>query len=380
MRVYIDGTPLWRPRDGVGRYTLELLKQLLDVDKTNNYVVVGFSGDKRRPKTLSHRRLSYEFLPLPRKLYSLSYKVWPLPVNRWLKHQPDSVLYPNFVAFPLINAPISSVIIHDLVNIEMPNVVETKNRRFLNRFIPYSLKRPGTNVVATTNFVADSLVRHFDLTRQQIGTVPPAIDPKFGQVKPARVTTVRRKYKLPLNYMLFVGSLQPRKNIGGVLAAYSRLPDRLKVNYPLVIAGAPGWKDDRLKQQLKMLQKSGTPIITTGHFEDSELPALYAGASLFVFPSFYEGFGLPILEAMSAGVPVITANTSATPDTAGGAAKLVDPYNPLAIEAAMRDLLTYPEQRQELITKGRANLKRWSWRSSARRLLKIINSTPNSAS
>lgn len=374
MRIYVDGTALFRSRDGVGQYTHELLKHLLKLDKSNKYVILGFKGDAAKPRLLKGKNVSYEFLPLSRKAYSLSYKILPQPVNRWLKHTPDLVIYPNFVAFPLVNDAPSLVIIHDLVHIEMPEVVEAKNRKFLNRFIPYSIERVGATAVATTEFVAKSMNRHYDIS-EPIPTLPPGVDPKFGQANEAKIVKIRHQYDLPPGYVLFVGSLQPRKNISGVLAAYSRLPNRLKVIYPLVLAGASGWNDKAINKQISTLTKNGNPIIRTGFVADNDLPALFAGATLFVFPSLYEGFGMPVLEAMSAKTAVVTANTTALPDTAGEAARLVDPYNPMAIEEAMRDLLTHESKRNQLVELGQLNIKRWSWDKSASTLLKLINKT-----
>ncbi len=373
MLVYIDGTALFRNKDGVGEYAKQLISHMVEDNKKDRFVVIGFVDDAKKPRLLERDDLEYKFIALNRRLYTTLFKyIKPMAINSYLDEQPDVVLYPNFVTFPLIKDVPSFTIIHDLVHKDMPEVVTSRNRKYLNRFIPYSIKKSGTQLVATDKFVASTIEEHLSLSAKDIPIVTPAIDDNFKRSTTKEVKNMRKKYKLPPNYVLYVGSLQPRKNIVGILGAYGTLPRPLKVRHPLVLAGSLGWKTEEIEQKIADLRTKNNPVITPGFIVDEDLPALYSGASVFVFPSHYEGFGIPILEAFATKTPVITANKTGTKETAGKAAVLVNPKNPLELSHEIKRLLGSQSTRRTLAKKGTERLKDFSWSKSAKTMLDLM--------
>jgi len=171
--------------------------------------------------------------------------------------------------------------------------------------------------------------------------------------------------------------LEPRKNIIGLIKAYGKLPENLKNTYQLVIAGGRGWKYKDIFREINKLS-SASRIIFTGYLPREELRQLYNQASLFVYPSIYEGFGFPVLEALACGVPVITANTSSLPEVAGEAAVFIDPRSAEDISSAISMLLTEKEVRETLIRKGPAQVKKFSWERAAEETLNIYHEVAHS--
>jgi len=184
---------------------------------------------------------------------------------------------------------------------------------------------------------------------------------------------VRAHYPLPATYALYVGTLQPRKNLARLIRAYYQLLQHHPITWDLVLAGAGGWESAALAQLVRDLQLTQR-VHLLGYVADEALPALYANAHFFCFPSLFEGFGLPILEAQTHGVPVMSANNSSLPEIAGDAAILVDPTDIEAIADAMLQLSQDEPLRQQLITAGYANVKRFSWEKAARETLAVLES------
>jgi glycosyltransferase involved in cell wall biosynthesis len=188
---------------------------------------------------------------------------------------------------------------------------------------------------------------------------------------PDRCLMVRERYGLPAQYLLFVGTLEPRKNLTTLLHAYALLrAEGLGDGLKLVIAGRAGWLYADIFATVKTLALEGE-VIFSGFVADEDLPDLYRGARLFVFPSLYEGFGLPILEAMASGIPVITSTTASMPEVAGDAAILVDPHDPKAVAEGMARVLAGDQVRQTLIQRGLRRAQQFAWDSVARTTLDV---------
>jgi len=189
---------------------------------------------------------------------------------------------------------------------------------------------------------------------------------------PAELARVRARYGIGERYLLYVGTLQPRKNLARLVDAFTRLAgDPALTGVQLVLAGKPGWLADDLAPRVARLGLAGR-VLFPGYIADADLPALLSGALAFAFPSLYEGFGIPVLEAQSCGVPVMTSNNSSLPEVAGDAALLVDPHDVDAIAEAMRRLVTDDALRAELVRRGFENVKRFSWEKCARETLAVL--------
>lgn len=259
--------------------------------------------------------------------------------------------------------------IHDTVWRTMPETFPRKDRMVLNTFIPGTIRRAAA-VTTGSDFARDEILRHYPQAAGKLHVVPYGVDEAYRPVTDeARLEAVRRKYSLPKRFLLSVGVLQPRKNIAGLMRAYELLPGDLRRDYGLVITGKQGWLTENLPE---LAASAPEGVNFTGYVEDEELPALYSLASCFVYPSLYEGFGLPPVEAMACGTPVVTSNVASLPEVTAGAAVLVDPYDVEELAGAVARVLTDDTLRAELARKGLARAGELTWEKSARALLQVL--------
>jgi alpha-1,3-rhamnosyl/mannosyltransferase len=224
------------------------------------------------------------------------------------------------------------------------------------------------------------LVAHFSTPTDKIVVAPPGVDRRiFRPVSPAEGAAVRSRLGMPDHYFLFVGTLQPRKNILGLLAAYCALPSDVKSREALVLVGMKGWRDDGIVAELDRLRAAGEHVHPVGYVATTDLPALYSGSTAFVWPSLYEGFGMPILEAMACGAPVITSDRSSMPEAAGGAALLVDPTDVDSLSAAMLRIAEDDELARDLARRGHERAARADWHHTAARVLHALEMAADTA-
>jgi len=248
-------------------------------------------------------------------------------------------------------------------------VVQPRNRWFLKRFVPRSLTTSGVQPLAVSEFTKRRLLEEYRLPTEPV-IVANGID--YQRFATPSQIDVRRHYGLPQHYILFLGTLEPRKNLLQLLAAYEQLDEHLSERYGLVLAGGGGWQNETFEQRLAELEAKGQRIIRTGFVADEDLPALYQQASLFTFLSDYEGTGLPLLEAMAAGTPVLGSDIPPHRDVSEGTVRLVDQTDSRQIAMAMTDLLQTPPQPKQL-RDARAQAARQSWDVSAEQLFKLID-------
>ena len=202
--------------------------------------------------------------------------------------------------------------------------------------------------------------------------MPPAVSNDFRQkYSSVEVDAVREHYQLPACYILSVGTIEPRKNLAGLLAAFESLPDSFKASYPLVIVGCSGWLSEDIEQLMRpMLQKK--QVVRLGYVPQHHLPVLFSAASLFVYISYYEGYGMPIAEAMCSGVPVITSNLSSMPEVAAGCATLVSPSNKEQIAQEIQELMENSSKRRDQIKRAKKKSDGYRWEDSAQTLVKLF--------
>lgn len=391
MNIYIDATALLRKPDGVGRYASSIVSALVEMDKDNNYRALGFADDRRRFHAINKDRLTYEYLPLLRRVYQQWFKrVGPVSVNRWLKRRPDVVFYPNFVNFPKIKDAKSIVVIHDVAFIEEPGTLPERNFGRINRIVPRSLRQPNLSyleeyvpkaikqadaVVAVSEETQAAIAQRYGINASQITVAPNAVDERFyGRVENDTKQAIRVRYGLPDEYILFVGTIEPRKNVGRLIEAYANLPAALKEKYPLVLAGRPGWNNELVYKRIHELMGEGNTIMAVGFVEDEDLPAIYNMARTFVFPSIHEGFGLPILEAMAARTAVICSDKAPMNRLAEDGALFIDPEDPVSMTSAMKKVLGDPKLAKSMIEKGQRVAKKHTWEASAQTLHQLIES------
>ena len=268
-------------------------------------------------------------------------------------------------------SPVKKVgILYDLVWKLYPETMELGNRVRMKLFTLRTVKKLDLLISISENTKKDARAI-LDL-RTRIEAIPLAADATiFYRAAPPAVSAGRKKYGITKKYILTVCTLEPRKNLKSLLAAYRTMPGRR--DYQLVLAGMTGWITTDFFKEIEA-SDIGTNIIVTGYVPSAELAPLYTGAELFVFPTLYEGFGLPVLEAMQCGCPVITSNTSSIPEVAGDAAILLDPDNAAGLSESMAKVLKNASLRKELSRKGLQRSRLFSWEKSARMFLASISS------
>jgi glycosyltransferase involved in cell wall biosynthesis len=261
--------------------------------------------------------------------------------------------------------------IHDMIPLIWPRLV-TRKHRLVVMAAYHRLRRQADLVIAPSEATKADVVGHLNIDPERIVVIPWGCDARFQPAgDPERFAAVRQRYRLPARYLLFVGTLEPRKNLITLFHAYAMLRAERRVeDLKLVVAGRTGWLYDDIFDTVKSLALE-EEVIFTGFVDNEDLPDLYRGALLFVFPSLYEGFGLPILEAMASGVPVIASNTSSMPEVAGDAAILVEPQAAEAIAEGIARALAEDKLREALTQKGLARARSFTWESVAQKTLEL---------
>lgn len=373
--VLLEGTPIFGNRTGVGQYVFNLFSALFEIDHRNSYLVYAYlfigkklaNPFKRPPKNVHFRLVRY----IPSKIVNvISRKISPMPMDLLTFTKPDTILFSNFVRGPVITKARTITIIYDLSFISHKKYANAKNAELLSKQVPISVKKSDIIVTISANS-KNEIIKEYGASPDKIKVINPAIDQKiFYPRKKVEIASVKRKYKIEGDYLLYTGTLEPRKNIIGILESYSLLPQNIRDRYGLILAGGKGWLDDGIHSKLKELH--GLNIITTGYVDDEDLPALYSGATVFIYPSFYEGFGMPPLEAMACGAPVVTSNNSSLPEVVGDAGIMVDVDGTKDLTNAIRRVLLDKNLQQKMKKAGILRAKQFSWTKSANKLLEIL--------
>jgi glycosyltransferase involved in cell wall biosynthesis len=329
-----------------------------------------------------HRVRLYSNGPLPPDLFPGA-DVRSIPFTRlWthvrlsaemLTHAPDALFVPAHV-LPLLHPAASVVTVHDLGYLRYPEAHKEADRRYLDWSTRWNARQAAA-VLADSEATKADLVRAYGARPEKIHVVYLGRDERFVPVtNPLRLAGIRAKYDLAQRYFLYIGTLQPRKNLERVVQAFEALSGRPELaDMQLVLAGRKGWLYDSLFARVEAAGL-GERVLFPGYIPDEDLPALLSAATAFVFPSLYEGFGIPVLEAGGCGLPVITSNTSSLPEVAGDAALLVDPHDVDAIAEAMYRVVTDRDLAAELTRRGHENVKRFSWEKCARETLAVLES------
>jgi len=262
--------------------------------------------------------------------------------------------------------------VHDLIFLLFPEYHLPLNKWFLNRFMPLFVRRADA-IIAVSQCTKDDLIRHYAVPSEKIAVVYEGVDARFQPVTDLdALAQVQARYGLPERYILSVGTIEPRKNLTTLLEAYRTLRAQGS-ELKLVIVGKKGWLYEGFFRRLRELGLEGE-VVLPGFVLDGDLPALYSAAELFVFPSLYEGFGLPPLEAMACGTPVIASNASSLPEVVGEAGVLIDPRDVSGLAEAMRRVLTDERLREEMQIKGLERAKQFTWGRAAAMTLEVYHS------
>ncbi len=341
MRIGFDTTALAVSKSGVGVYTENLLNHLPRACNKDDSIV-----------ELTHR------YPPHGKINKTLWMQFVLPY-RLLHDSVDVCHFTNSVS-PLCTACPTVLTIHDMTLWLYPEYHFRKRLLAMRPFIPIAARRAGAIIAVSENVKAD-IVRILGVPADKVHVVYSAPSDQFRRLPPESTSTVRRKYGLPEQLILYVGTIEPRKNLVRLLEAFASLPNRPPA---LVMVGARGWKDQEVFAAVERfgLQRS---VRYLGYVPLEELIALYNLARVLAFPSLYEGCGLPVLEAMTCGTPVVTSRRGGLVEMAGDAAEFVDPTSVKSIADGLHRVLNDPHRQAELREKGYAQVRRFSWRATA---------------
>ena len=355
--IYLDVSAAVHRRAGLGRYA-ESLTRALVAAHPSRYAL--FYNRERGVKPL--RGLGR----LPVRTVALGYKPWRMLV--WLGQLarvgldnllPGADLFHATEHLLLSLRSIPTVLtVHDLIFRQLPEHHKPLNRWYLNLTVPLYCRR-ANHIIAVSEYTRRDLIAAYGLPPEKITVVPEAAAPRFRLQAPEVVTAVRARYSLPDRYLLFVGTIEPRKNLTRLLAAFETLY-REGLSDGLVIVGKRGWLYDDFFARLEQSPVKDV-VLFPGYVMDEDLPAIYAGAQALVFPSLCEGFGLPVLEAMACGTPVVSSNASSIPEAGGEAALYFDPTDTVEITTTARRLLREADLQDRLRTRGLAQAARFSW-------------------
>lgn len=366
MHITIDYTPALRQSAGIGRYTRGLVAALAEIDCNNRYTL--FCAGQAPNLTGQLANFSVRTSNLPARLLTAGWHRLNLPLSiELLVGQTDLFHSPDFTLPPLGSAR-GVVTIHDLSFLRVPEHADSGLRAYLTKTVPRSVAR-ATRVLADSENTKTDLIALLDVAPDKISVVPAGVESRFRPVRDTvKLAEVRRRHKLPEWFILSVGTIEPRKNLIRLIAAYGQLRRQTGLPHALVIAGQPGWLYQGVYEQV-VKEGLNEYVHFTGYVPDEDLPALYTLADLLAFPSLYEGFGLPPLEAMACGTPVVTSNRSSLPEAVGSAALQVNPEDVDALADAMARVLGNAALRVRLVDLGRAQSARFTWKAAAEKLL-----------
>jgi len=366
LRIAIDAHSVGTGLGGNESYATNLIEALAEIDQTNRYTLYVTKREaverfgNRWPNFLVRSTLPHT--PLIRI---------PLTLSAELRRNPVDVLHVQFTAPPFSPCPVV-VSIHDLSFEHLPQTFKWRSRKQL-RITVRRTARQASQVIALSEYARNDIVRTYEVSSDKISVIPLAAGDHFRPIRDEEeLQRVRQTYGIEGEYMLSVGAIQPRKNLGRLVAAYSHLRGaKPEGKLPkLVLAGKCAWLYDETLRAIKELELSDS-IILTGYVPESDLPALYSGALCFIYPSYFEGFGLPPLEAMQCGVPVIVGDRTSLPEVVGDAGVLVDPFDVNALAAAIERVVSDSNLRAKLSVQGLARAKLFEWRETARQTLAV---------
>lgn len=370
-QIGINGVALLSPLTGIGQYTFHLVRELQKLLRVKPWLFYGVGW-----------RQEVRMTPLPGSGRVKDLIKYLVPnayvVSRFLQQRKFSFgaqehrieLYhePNFLAYRFRGPTV--VTVHDLSWIRHAEAHPKERVNIMNRIMPQVLKHTE-HVLVDSDFVRREVIDYYGLSPSQITTVLLGVSPEFHPVSEDRCRDTLARHGLNYGgYLLAVGTLEPRKNLATAIAAYAQLPDAVRSRIPLVIVGMNGWGMDKFSPAVKRMIGRGE-IRLTGYISQRELPALYSGARMFVYPSIYEGFGLPPLEAMACGIPVVVSNRASLPEVVGTAGILVEPMDDAAIMQHMRALVDDDVLHRKLSEAGLKQAQSFTWSRCANETLAV---------
>ncbi len=361
IKLVINATSLLSPLTGIGKYTYHLCKHF----EKSKEIDVSFFYGKDWSKLIREKPVQNIGIikSVIKKVIPFSYNLSRYIQNTRFKsifkqYQVDIYHDPNCLLYEFSGKKIITV--HDLSFFRYPEVHPHERIKMMEEFFPKSLEQADA-IITDSVFSANELMDCFSVDSAKIFPIYLGVEDVFHQRGEAETLTILQRYELEYQkYILVVGTLEPRKNLGQVIKAFQMLPANLKADYPLVIIGMKGWGTDEIEQEMAPLVKS-EQLKLLGYVSDDDLPFLYAAAKVFVYPSLYEGFGLPPLEAMASGVPVLTSNQASIPEVVGEAGIQVSPDDVEELKKQLTLVLQNKDKCEVMVELGLIQAKKFTW-------------------
>lgn len=376
--ILFDASPMVdSQKTGVGYYVDQLIKNIgREYGNKNN--ITGYYFDFM---ALNHKHqdpvagISFQKIWLvPGKLLSLCRKLGFQPfLEFFIFKKSAATLFTNYVSIPQINRTHKSLVVYDLGFLDCPEYIQKNNLSFLSKFCPPSIQS-ADSIITISEFTKSRIKHYFPDIKAPI--VVTHIPPANFEVQKVSLTKRLNSFGIRKNgYLLFVGTIEPRKNIDTLVDAYCALDESIRKNYSLVLAGGSGWDNERMLQRINALKRDGFKILLTGYVTDEEKVALYTNASAFVLASHYEGFGMPILEAMQFKLPVILSDIPVFHEVAGDAAAYFNKDSSTDLSILISAVLNDKTLRKKLVNKSEGVLDKFSWTDNAKRVYELITGT-----
>ena len=370
MHIGIDAHAIGAQQGGNETYIRNLIRALAALDADNRYTIylanAQAAAEWQNGFVAQHPNFSVRLLPPPTPLVRV-----PVFLTYELRRRPVDVLHVQYTAPPFCPAPVVATI-HDLAFEHLPETFTRRGSLQLKLTVRRTARR-AARIATVSEYSRQDLLRTYRLAPEKVVTTYNGIEPHFTTQPRAadEAAQVRRRFGIAREFLLAVGSLQPRKNLERLIRTYARLRREQPGFAPqLVIVGRKLWLAESIFAEVSR-QPWASDVILTGYVSDDDLPALYRTASAFVYPSLFEGFGLPPLEAMACGTPVITSNISSLPEVAGSAALLIDPLNEQELAAALQRILNDQPLRARLRAEGVRQAAKFTWRDAAEKTLQL---------
>ncbi len=375
MKIVIDTIPLMSPLTGIGNYIYQIAKTLRTIDHGNRYEYYYGYYTKRLLTHDDFHLKPFSWLKNSIKKNSLAYSIARRMKDLMASTRKGFDIYfePNFVPLDIM-AKKTVITVPDFSFKLHPEWHPIERINYFEKYFWQKIGR-ADKVIFISDYIKKCAVNDYKFSDHNLTTIHLGFDKNiFRSYERNELGAVKAKYGLPDNFILFVGSVEPRKNLKSLIVGYMSLNEIIRKNFKIVLSGFKGWNNKEIMELLRQVNKD---VIYLGYVPNSELGKLYNLAALFVYPSLYEGFGLPPLEAMACGCPVVVSNVASLPEVCGDAAYYVDPYNVESIAEGMYKVLTDNSLRETLIKKGLERVKLFSWEKSAKEHLKVFEDVLN---
>ena len=375
MNVAFDASPLVGDLiSGVGWCEANLTAALTKLHPELCYRFEYFTMRSPEEKERRMQPFICENTPLhPAKFSPLAYRMLtnavPVPYRMFQGKWADITHFFNYIVPPGVHGK-TVVTVHDMVVRAYPETMRTRTKLLLQTGLARSMHR-ADRIVTDSEFSRREIVKYYPKYAEKVRVVPCGVDSeRFAPVSDAEIAQVKKKHRLPAEYFLYLGTLEPRKNLVRLIEAYGLLREKHPDAPPLVLAGGKGWQYEQIFDASTKKNVRGY-VLFPSYIPSEDMAALYSGALAFVFPSLYEGFGMPPLEAMACGCPVLTANAASLPEAVGNAALLCNPHKTEAIMKGMELLMQQPALREKLRQRGFRRAAEMSWESAAEKLFQV---------